>query len=77
MSLSLKKLIIEGNFVYFFDADVNEVGSQCVGGVELVSHKAKLQTLSDETHFALKKNVFQHYEQFIETAKDISCKFTR
>lgn len=52
---------------------MNDVGSQCVGGVELINHKGKLQALSDETHFALKKNVFQHYEQFIETAKDISC----
>ncbi|ODM91800.1 Exocyst complex component 8 [Orchesella cincta] len=51
---------------------VSDVGSQCVGGVELINHKSKLQTLSDETHVALKKNVFQHYEQFIETAKDIS-----
>jgi len=54
--------------------DVQEVGSKCVGGAELAVHKGKLQSLSDETHGVLKKNVFQHYEQFIETAKDISCK---
>jgi hypothetical protein len=53
--------------------DVHEIGSNCVGGAELAVHKGKLQALSDETHAVLKKNVFQHYEQFIDTAKDISC----
>ncbi|XP_021955910.1 exocyst complex component 8 isoform X2 [Folsomia candida] len=51
---------------------VSEIGSKCVGGTELAAQKAKLQNLSDETHVVLKKNVFQHYGQFIDTAKDIS-----
>lgn len=47
-----------------------------MGGTELAAQKAKLQNLSDETHVVLKKNVFQHYGQFIDTAKDISCTVT-
>lgn len=54
--------------------DVAEIGSKCVGGAELTTQKTKLQNLSDETNAVLKKNVFKHYGQFIETAKDISCK---
>ncbi len=46
-----------------------------MGGAELSGQKNKLQNLSEETQHALKKNVFQHYNQFIDTAKDISCKF--
>jgi len=53
---------------------VAKLAAECIGGTELLAQKAKIQSLSDETHIALKKNVFQHYEQFIETAKDISCK---
>ena len=52
---------------------MKEINAQCVGGSELNAEKVKLQTLSEETHALLKKNVFQHYRQFIDTAKDISC----
>ena len=31
-----------------------------------------IQTLSEDTHSQLKKNVYQNYGQFIETAKEIS-----
>jgi exocyst complex component 8 len=40
--------------------------------MELVSQRQKMQTLSEETNMQLKKNVYQNYMQFIETAKEIS-----
>ena len=36
------------------------------------THSRILQTLSEDTHSQLKKNVYQNYGQFISTAKEIS-----
>ena len=36
------------------------------------THPRILQTLSEDTHSQLKKNVYQNYGQFISTAKEIS-----
>lgn len=53
--------------------DVKELTQQCVGGHDLQQHRQKIQALSEETNQYLKKNVYQNYMQFIETAKEISC----
>ncbi|KAK5645988.1 hypothetical protein RI129_004452 [Pyrocoelia pectoralis] len=54
------------------DKYVRELSQNCIGGPELVRLRNKVQTLSEETSGQLKKNVYQNYIQFIETAKEIS-----
>ncbi|KAJ0173089.1 hypothetical protein K1T71_011265 [Dendrolimus kikuchii] len=51
---------------------VKELARSCVGGEELQQQKEKIQTLADETANCLKKNVYENYMQFIETASEIS-----
>ncbi|GLH13582.1 Exocyst complex component 8 [Gryllus bimaculatus] len=51
---------------------VNELTRKCIGGQELQQQRQKIQSLADETSVLLKKNVYQNYMQFIETAKEIS-----
>lgn len=54
------------------DRYVKELARSCVGGEELQQQKEKIQTLAEETASALKKNVYENYMQFIETASEIS-----
>merc|ERR1712223_663985 len=42
------------------------------GGHELHQQRSNIQTLLEDTHLQLKKNVYQNYGQFIDTAKEIS-----
>ncbi|XP_066581241.1 exocyst complex component 8 isoform X2 [Prorops nasuta] len=51
---------------------VKDLSAQCVGADELRKQRAKIQELADNTSAQLKKNVYQNYMQFIETAKEIS-----
>ncbi|EFX81943.1 hypothetical protein DAPPUDRAFT_195921 [Daphnia pulex] len=51
---------------------VKELTQSTVGGHDLLQHRQKIQALSEETNQYLKKNVYQNYMQFIETAKEIS-----
>jgi len=51
---------------------VGEISQRCVGGEEILAQRKVIQTLSDDTNNQLKKNVYQNYSQFIETAKEIS-----
>lgn len=51
---------------------VKELARSCVGGEELQQQKEKIQGLAEETASALKKNVYENYMQFIETATEIS-----
>lgn len=51
---------------------VKELARSCVGGEELQQQKEQIQALSEETANALKKNVYENYMQFIETATEIS-----
>lgn len=51
---------------------VKELAKSCVGGEELQQQKDKIQSLAEETASALKKNVYENYMQFIETATEIS-----
>lgn len=51
---------------------VKELTKSCVGGEELTQQKEKIETLAEETASALKKNVYENYMQFIETASEIS-----
>ncbi|XP_071451392.1 exocyst complex component 8 [Hetaerina americana] len=51
---------------------VKDLSQRCVGGQELQQQRQKIQALSEETNVLLKKNVYQNYMQFIETAKEIS-----
>ncbi|XP_050306757.1 exocyst complex component 8 [Anthonomus grandis grandis] len=51
---------------------IKEISQNYVGGSELQNLKKKIQQLSDETSNNLKKNVYQNYVQFIDTAKEIS-----
>ncbi|CAG9859377.1 unnamed protein product [Phyllotreta striolata] len=51
---------------------VKKLSQNYVGGSELQSLRRKIQGLSEETSSNLKKNVYENYIQFIETAKEIS-----
>ncbi|KAG5870032.1 hypothetical protein JTB14_026613 [Gonioctena quinquepunctata] len=51
---------------------VRDLSQNYVGGSELQSLRKKIQLLSEETSNNLKKNVYQNYVQFIDTAKEIS-----
>ncbi|XP_045503105.1 exocyst complex component 8 [Colias croceus] len=51
---------------------VKELARSCVGGEELQQQKVKIEGLAEETANALKKNVYENYMQFIETATEIS-----
>lgn len=51
---------------------VKELARSCVGGEDLQQQKEKIQQLAEETATALKKNVYENYMQFIETASEIS-----
>lgn len=51
---------------------VKELAKSCVGGEELQQQKDKIQSLAEDTASALKKNVYENYMQFIETATEIS-----
>ncbi|KAL3280942.1 hypothetical protein HHI36_004169 [Cryptolaemus montrouzieri] len=51
---------------------VRDLSQHCVGGPELRRLRKKIQSLSEETNSTLKKNVYQNYMQFIDSAKEIS-----
>ena len=51
---------------------VSEISQGCVGGEDVVQKRKVIQSLADDTNNQLKKNVYQNYSQFIETAKEIS-----
>nr|XP_023022434.1 exocyst complex component 8 [Leptinotarsa decemlineata] len=51
---------------------VRDLSHNYVGGSELQTLRRKIQMLSEETSNNLKKNVYQNYVQFIDTAKEIS-----
>ena len=51
---------------------VAEISQRCVGGEEVHAQRKVIQAVADETNNQLKKNVYQNYSQFIETAKEIS-----
>lgn len=55
--------------------DVRELSLNFVGGLELARLRKKVHSLSEETSNNLKKNVYENYMQFIDTAKEISRKF--
>merc|ERR1712170_318295 len=40
-------------------------------GHDLLHQRNNIKTLSESTHSQLKKNVYQNYRQFIDTAKEI------
>ncbi|KAF2358031.1 Exocyst component Exo84 C-terminal [Trinorchestia longiramus] len=67
--LLVKKLTAED-----FDAEkyVQGLSSSSVGGLELQQQRQRIQQLAKETNALLKKNVYNNYMQFIETAKEIS-----
>ncbi|XP_077973786.1 exocyst complex component 8-like [Styela clava] len=48
------------------------ISAQSDGDKDLQEHKQRVQTLGEETAHILKKQVYKYYEQFIETAKEIS-----
>lgn len=51
---------------------MKELSAQCVGADDLRQQRAKIQELANNTSAQLKRNVYQNYMQFIETAKEIS-----
>lgn len=61
--------------LHVFISDVQGLGSSSVGGLELQQQRQRIQHLAKETNALLKKNVYNNYMQFIETAKEISCEW--
>ncbi|OAD57875.1 Exocyst complex component 8 [Eufriesea mexicana] len=70
MANSLAKVFATENFNP--EKFVKELSAQCVGADELRQQRAKIQELANNTSAQLKRNVYQNYMQFIETAKEIS-----
>ncbi|XP_011305129.1 exocyst complex component 8 isoform X2 [Fopius arisanus] len=70
MTDSLAKSFASEEFNH--DKFVKELSAQCVGADELRKQRARIQELADDTSAQLKRNVYQNYMQFIETAKEIS-----
>ncbi|KAI4465414.1 exocyst complex component 8 [Holotrichia oblita] len=54
------------------DKYVRELSLNFIGGLELARLRKKVHSLSEETSNNLKKNVYENYMQFIDTAKEIS-----
>lgn len=61
-----------------FNADdyVKRLVKERVAGSELSDYKKQLQKEKEDVSLGLKKKVFENYNQFIETAREISRKFT-
>ncbi|XP_076683569.1 exocyst complex component Exo84 [Andrena cerasifolii] len=70
MADSLAKVFATENFNP--EKFVKDLGAQCVGADELRQQRGKIQELANSTSAQLKRNVYQNYMQFIETAKEIS-----
>ncbi|CAH2251448.1 exocyst complex component 8, partial [Pelobates cultripes] len=51
---------------------VKSLSQQSDGDRDLQEHMQRIQSLADETAQNLKRNVYQNYRQFIETAREIS-----
>lgn len=57
------------------DDYVKRLVKERVAGSELSDYKKQLQKEKEEISVGLKKKVFENYNQFIETAREISRKF--
>ncbi|KAL8185905.1 UNVERIFIED_CONTAM: Exocyst complex component 8 [Gekko kuhli] len=57
---------------YAADEYVKVLSQQSDGDRDLQEHRQRIQALSEETAQSLKRNVYQNYRQFIETAREIS-----
>lgn len=51
---------------------VKQLSQQSDGDRDLQEHRQRIQALAEETAQNLKRNVYQNYRQFIETAREIS-----
>ncbi|XP_021578788.2 exocyst complex component 8 [Ictidomys tridecemlineatus] len=51
---------------------VKQLSQQSDGDRDLQEHRQRVQALAEETAQNLKRNVYQNYRQFIETAREIS-----
>lgn len=75
----MQKNVIFSSLYFFFSTIINvltlvvkEASQHCIGGQELVLLRKKIHGRLEETNDNLKKNVYQNYMQFIDTAKEIS-----
>ncbi|CAK8671790.1 unnamed protein product [Clavelina lepadiformis] len=70
MSTSLAKTLGHRNF----DPEkfANSISAQSDGDKDLQENRQRIQALGDETAQILKKQVYHNYQQFIDTAKEIS-----
>ncbi|CAI5770528.1 Exocyst complex component 8 [Podarcis lilfordi] len=57
---------------YAAEEYVKQLSQQSDGDRDLQEHRQRIQALSEETAQSLKRNVYQNYRQFIETAREIS-----
>lgn len=60
------------NLTHLYLSDVRELSQRWVGCHELRQQRKAVQSLSETTNVSLKKNVYDNYTQFIETAKEIT-----
>lgn len=66
----LRRQLESGGFVA--GEYVKQLSQQSDGDRDLQEHRQRIQALSEETAQSLKRNVYQNYRQFIETAREIS-----
>ncbi|XP_020642286.3 exocyst complex component 8 [Pogona vitticeps] len=69
-SSRLRLQLESGNYVA--EEYVKQLSQQSDGDRDLQEHRQCIQALSEETAQSLKRNVYQNYRQFIETAREIS-----
>ena len=60
-------------YLCFNFAVAKSISAQSDGDKDLQEVKQRILNLGDETAQVLKKQVYHNYQQFIDTAKEISC----
>ena len=60
-----------------FNADeyVKRIAKERVAGSELSEHKKQLQKEKEEISLCLKKKIFENFQSFIDTSREISRKY--
>ncbi|XP_077202503.1 exocyst complex component 8 [Paroedura picta] len=66
----LRRQLESGSYVA--DEYVKILSQQSDGDRDLQEHRQRIHALNEETAQSLKRNVYQNYRQFIETAREIS-----
>lgn len=73
LSKRLSKLVTTLNLC----TDTKELTRECVGGSDLQQRKKEIEAYNEQTSSTLKQTCKKNYMQFIQTAKEISRKWSQ